>query len=85
MRMPIYEYEPMEDGAGCSHCRKGFSMLRSLSDPPLAACPECGCPLRKRVSVPALGKSVSGMDSRAKQAGFHKLKRTGKGEYEKLY
>jgi putative FmdB family regulatory protein len=83
--MPVYEYECAEHGKGCSRCRAGFSVLRSLSDPPLAACPECGCRIRKRVSMPVVGRSASGMDDRAKHAGFHKLKRTGKGEFEKLY
>jgi hypothetical protein len=41
--------------------------------------------VRKRISLPSIGSSASGVDDRAKKAGFHKLKRTGKGEYEKLY
>jgi hypothetical protein len=39
----------------------------------------------KVVSRPAVGGSSSGFDDRAKSAGFHKLKRLGKGEYEKQY
>ena len=83
--MPIYEYEPAVEGEGCGECRGGLSVMRSVRDPPLSVCPGCGCRLRKRVSLPSVGRSASGMDDRAKQAGFHKLKRTGKGEYEKLY
>jgi hypothetical protein len=30
------------------------------------------------------GRSRSGLDDRAGAAGFHKLKRAGRGEYEKL-
>ena len=37
------------------------------------------------ISAPSLGKSQSSLDDRAKAAGFTKLKRLGKGEYEKQY
>jgi predicted nucleic acid-binding Zn ribbon protein len=56
-----------------------------LSDEPLKQCPRCGAAVEKVISAPSVGASKSGMDDRAKQAGFHKLKRTGKGEYEKKY
>ena len=35
--------------------------------------------------APAIGRSISSLDNRAKAAGFSKLKRLGKGEYEKQY
>jgi hypothetical protein len=41
--------------------------------------------VRKKISVPAVGGSSSGFDAKAKNAGFSKLKRIGKGEYEKQY
>jgi putative FmdB family regulatory protein len=83
--MPIYEYEPFDDTRSCDYCRAGFEQLRRMSDPPLTACPKCGAPVRKKISAPAVGSSASGLDDRAKSAGFSKLKRIGKGEYEKQY
>jgi len=84
--MPIYEYIAGDpDQQGCDHCRKGFEQLQRMSDQPLAQCPRCGAPVIKVISAPAVGRSESGYDHRAKAAGFHKLKRLGKGEYEKKY
>jgi len=36
-------------------------------------------------ALAAVGASRSGLDDRAKAAGFTKLKRLGKGEYERQY
>jgi len=83
--MPIYEYQAKEPGKGCPRCRTRFEHLQQLSEADLAACPECGAALIKLISAPAVGFSRSGLDDRAKNAGFHKLKRLGKGEYEKKY
>jgi len=83
--MPIYEYEAVDQDRCCSFCARPFSIHRSLRDPPLEKCPKCGTPVRKLVSCPNIGVSSSGFDRRAKEAGFHKLKRLGKGEYEKVY
>ena len=83
--MPIYEYEASDETRSCDFCRTGFEELRRLSDPPLTACPKCEAPVRKNISAPAVGASTSGFDARAKNAGFSKLKRLGKGEYEKQY
>jgi hypothetical protein len=41
--------------------------------------------VKKLISTPAIGGSQSGFDDRAKSSGFHKLKKLGTGEYEKLY
>jgi len=83
--MPIYEYQAREKTKSCSHCGEPFEVFQNISDCPLAECPRCGAPLRKLISTPCVGKSKSGFDDRAKTAGFHKLQRTGKGEYEKKY
>ena len=83
--MPIYCYEPREGATGCAHCRAGFEVLQDLDAPSLAQCPECGAPV-ERVFAPArIGHSISRLDDRAKAAGFSKLQRLGKGEYEKVY
>lgn len=83
--MPFYDYELEEKGAGCDFCRAGFELFRKISDPAVTACPKCGAAVRKSISAPAIGRSKSKLDDRAKAAGFSKLKRLGKGEYEKLY
>jgi len=83
--MPTYRYEARDERRACGVCRGGFDCRQSLSDPPLEVCPECGAPVRKAVVAIRLGRSVSGLDDRARAAGFTKLKRLGKGEYEKQY
>jgi putative FmdB family regulatory protein len=83
--MPIYEYQAVSSRHSCPYCRNPFERLRRLSDPPLTHCPACGSEIRKLISAPAVGGSKSSLDDRAKSAGFHKLKKLGKGEYEKEY
>ena len=83
--MPIYEDQTASGVEGCERCRAGFECLRKLSDPPLERCPDCGAPVTKLISAAAVGASASGFDDRAKSAGFSKLKKLGKGEYEKQY
>ena len=83
--MPIYEYQAKDPAQSCPKCARGFEVMQRMSDPPFTQCPACGAPLRKLVSAPSVGRSESGLDNRAKSAGFHKLKRLGKGEYEKEY
>jgi putative FmdB family regulatory protein len=83
--MPIREYQAKKNENSCSFCRDKFERFESMHEPPLAKCPECGAELARLISVPNVGTSQSGNDVRAKQAGFHKLKKMGKGEYEKVY
>ena len=45
--MPLYEYQ-------CEHCAHRCEQLRKFSDPPLTTCPECGGPVRKLPSAPAI-------------------------------
>jgi putative FmdB family regulatory protein len=83
--MPFYEYQAEPVSSGCTHCSQPFSVLQKMSDPRLTQCPQCGGPVTRIISPPAIGRSASSLDHRAKQSGFHKLKRLGKGEYEKQY
>lgn len=83
--MPIYEYQAAEGAKGCPFCENGFERMQTLSEPKLEKCPECGAPVVRVISAPSLGRSASSLDDRAKAAGFTKLKRLGKGEYEKQY
>jgi putative FmdB family regulatory protein len=83
--MPIYEYEGADPKTGCPHCRNGFEVFRKMTDVPLAACPQCGGPVRRRISAASVGASRSGFNDRAKAAGFHRLERRDKGAYEKVF
>ena len=83
--MPIYAYEVREGSDGCERCRRGFEVLQSLREAPIARCPDCGAPVERVPALAAVGMSQPGLDDRAKAAGFTKLKRLGKGEYEREY
>jgi putative FmdB family regulatory protein len=83
--MPIYEYQASDASKSCDYCRNCFDQLQKISDPVLTQCPRCGAPVAKLISAPSVGSSKSGLDQRAKSAGFTKLQRLGKGEYEKKF
>ena len=83
--MPLREYQARDAARSCEKCRAGFERLESGSDAPLEACPQCGAPVARQLSAPSVVSSKSGFDQRAKNAGFHKLQKIGKGEYEKKY
>ena len=83
--MPIYEFIATDESKSCEFCLQGFEQLMRVSDAPLTSCPQCGSPVKKNISAPFIGSSKSGLDDRAKAACFHKLKKLGKGEYEKTY
>ncbi|NLB54340.1 MAG: zinc ribbon domain-containing protein [Lentisphaerae bacterium] len=83
--MPIYEYQAKDPEKSCEKCLHPFEELQKISDPTLTKCPACGNLVRKIISVPSVGGSVSGFDDRAKSAGFSKFQKLGKGEYERKY
>lgn len=83
--MPIYEYQARDESAGCEHCRTRFEVFQKIADPHLEKCPECGAPICRLISTASVGASKSGLDHRAKSAGFHKLVKRDKGTYEKAY
>ena len=83
--MPTYTYQAVTEKHSCPRCRKAFEVIQPLAAPRLETCPECGAPIHKLIAAPAIGRSKSTLDQRAKAAGFHKLKKIGKGEYEKQY
>ncbi len=83
--MPIYAYQASDPATSCEKCKDGFDLRQSLSDPALDACPWCGAPVARVPSLAAIGFSQSGLDDRARAAGFTKLARIGKGEYEKKF
>lgn len=83
--MPLREYQAQDLSKGCTVCRQPFEQLERMNQPPLDRCPHCGTPVTRLISAPVLGASRTGLDARAKSAGFHKLKKLGRGEYEKQY
>lgn len=83
--MPVYDYIAKDTEHACPHCAEGFETVQSMHDARLDVCPQCGSPVQKCITAPAIGRSKSKLDDRAKAAGFKKLKRIGKGEYEKMY
>ncbi len=83
--MPFYDYEPTHPGMGCAYCCNGFEIMQRMNDERLSTCPKCGTPVQRKICAPAIGRSKSRLDDRAKAAGFTKLKKIGKGEYEKVF
>ena len=83
--MPIYEYQAKQKEKSCDYCAERFEIMQKIADQSLDKCPKCSAPLIKIFSAPAIGSSKSSIDNRAKAAGFHKLQKLGKGEYEKKY
>lgn len=83
--MPVYDYRARDPEKCCAYCKDSFELMRRLSDPPVEVCPLCGNSVVKLIAAPALGRSQSKLDDRAKAAGFHKMKRVDQGAFEKLY
>jgi putative FmdB family regulatory protein len=50
--LPLYEYECPEHGR--------FELVRKFSDPPVTKCPQCGKPVQKVLSAPAIQFKGSG-------------------------
>ncbi len=41
--MPTYDYH-------CSGCGQAFEVFQRMSDEPVSSCPDCGAPVRRRIS-----------------------------------
>ncbi|UCC95266.1 MAG: hypothetical protein JSW40_00535 [Candidatus Omnitrophota bacterium] len=83
--MPLYLYQAKDKKKSCAYCRKEFQILQKANDKSLSQCPRCGAPIQKIFAPFSSGHSKTGLDRRAKDKGFHKLKKVDKGKYEKLY
>ncbi len=83
--MPTYIYEAAEGSEGCEICRAGFETMHPIAGPRVEKCPHCGGPVVRAICAPALGRSKTDLDYRAKRAGFTKLRHVSRGEYEKQY
>jgi putative FmdB family regulatory protein len=51
--MPLYEYQ-------CKKCGHKFERIQKFSDKPVKKCPECGGPVEKTISAPAVQFKGSG-------------------------
>ena len=83
--MPTYVYEARERTKARACCRDGFEVVQHLDEKPLTTCPTCGAAVFRVIQAPGLGHSKTDLNYRAKRAGFHAMKRVGRGKYEKLY
>ena len=83
--MPIREYRASDAEKSCDHCRGGFERIEGIEAKPLESCPRCGAAIQRQLSAPNVGGSRSGLDQRAKSAGFTKFDKLGSGEYEKKF
>lgn len=82
--MPIYEYAA-DTARSCATCRAGFERLQKLSDAPVAACPDCGAPVRRVIGAPQVvaGQGHVLRENHVAKHGFTQYRRVGKGLYEK--
>jgi len=85
--MPTYEYQAREPGEACDYCRERFEVQQAMSEDPLTACPRCGQPVVRAISLCAVStrQSVKGMlsDRNLKEKGFTKLVNEGEGKFRK--
>ena len=51
--MPLYEYQ-------CKKCKHKFEKIQKFSDRPIKKCPECGGPVERPLSAPAVHFKGSG-------------------------
>lgn len=83
--MPIYVYKAEDGEKGCDYCSVSFEIFQRGKAHAVKKCPKCGAGVRKVISTFSKGLSATGFDNRARDQGFHKLKKTDDGKYEKLY
>jgi putative FmdB family regulatory protein len=81
--MPIYTYQASSENH-CDLCVEVFELQQKLTEPRLAACPQCGAAVRRVITAPALasGGPDLGRDNLEKH-GFTQYRKSAKGVYEK--
>jgi putative FmdB family regulatory protein len=87
--MPMYEYRARDpEKASCYRCREGFDWIQSMMDAPLTACPECGQPVERLISLCSMSTAQSTRsmlsDKNLKAKGFTKLVNEGGGKFRKI-
>lgn len=80
--MPIYEYEATDE-RDCPTCSRRFELHQRMRDQPLSACPECGKPIERVISAPAVHRPDSLSNKSLAAKGFTKYVKAGDGYYEK--
>src|SRR5712672_157133 len=72
--MPLYEYQ-------CKKCKHRFEKIQTYSDKPIKKCPECGGPVEKLLSAPAIQFKGSGwyVNDYAKKSGSPQSSESGDG------
>jgi putative FmdB family regulatory protein len=63
-----------------------FEHVQGMNSPVLTACPECGKPVRRKISLPAKHAKGQGhilSDKNISEKGFSKYVNMGNGRYEK--
>ena len=81
--MPIYTYQ-CHGERHCEYCREIFELRQRIDDERLTACPECGAPVRRVITPPALAGGGPDMSpDNLERHGFTQYRRAGKGVYEK--
>jgi len=86
--MPPYEYEATQPDQACDRCRARFEVRQAIHDEPLAACPECGRPITRVISLCGISTQMSGRamlsDKNLKAKGFTKLVNEGGGKFRRV-
>jgi len=77
--MPVYEYEHI--GAGCER-GKQFEFSQPMESERLTACPSCGEPVKRLLSMVSINTPKTTSD--LKNLGFTKLVRRDNGVYENV-
>ena len=86
--MPIYTYRHQAaPDSGEMPAHGDFEIMQKMSAAPLAACPECGLPVRRVVSLPSRavtnGSTSKMSDAAINRSGMTKYVNIGNGKYEK--
>jgi putative FmdB family regulatory protein len=50
--MPAYDYAASDPARSCDFCLDGFEATHGMMEPGPSACPECGAPVKRLISVP---------------------------------
>jgi putative FmdB family regulatory protein len=86
--MPTYEYRAEDKAKACDYCRIRFEYRQAMSDDPLTACPECGRPVERVISLCSISTTQSSKsmlsDDNLKKKGFTKLVNEGDGKFRNV-
>ena len=52
--MPTYDYLACDPARSCDHCREAFEVMHGMNEPGPEACPKCGAPVKKGISLPQI-------------------------------